>query len=94
VRLARLADGFPDDEVFTSSTGALQGGGRARWGDGILTTTVGRRRGGGGFDGGVLVTAAVGGRCFRYFVIYGVYQLRTLYKIFVINNILCTTCIY
>jgi hypothetical protein len=45
---ARLADGLSDDEVFTSSTGALWGGGRARWGDEILTGTADRLRGGGG----------------------------------------------
>jgi hypothetical protein len=42
---ARLADGLSDDEVFTSSTGALWGGGRARWGDEILTGTADRLRG-------------------------------------------------
>jgi hypothetical protein len=39
---AWLADGVPDDEVFTSSTGAMRGGGRAWWGDEILIGTMGR----------------------------------------------------
>jgi hypothetical protein len=46
-RPARLASSLPDEEVFTSSIGALRGGGRARWGDEILTATAGRWRGGG-----------------------------------------------
>jgi hypothetical protein len=51
-----LASGLPDDEVFTSSTGALRGGVWARWGDEILTTTVGRHRVGGDFGDDVLTT--------------------------------------
>jgi hypothetical protein len=38
---ARLTGGLPVDEVFTTTTGAPQGGGRAMWGDEILTPNGG-----------------------------------------------------
>jgi hypothetical protein len=40
---AWLASGLSEDEVFTSSTRALRGGGRTRWGNEILTAMAGRR---------------------------------------------------
>jgi hypothetical protein len=55
----RLTDGLPVDEVFTTTTRAPRGGGRARWDDEILTAIVGQRRGAGGsFGNGVLVTGS------------------------------------
>jgi hypothetical protein len=61
-RPTRLAGGLPDDEVFTSSTGALWCGGWATWGNEILTARVGQRRGGwGGFGGGGPVTGSSSG---------------------------------
>jgi hypothetical protein len=58
----RLSSGLPDEEVFTSSIGALWGGGRARWGDEILTATAGRWRGGGdSFSDGVPATGSSSG---------------------------------
>jgi hypothetical protein len=39
---ARLAGGLPVDEVFPTTTGAPRGGAQARWGDEILTPTVGQ----------------------------------------------------
>jgi hypothetical protein len=52
VQPARLVGGIPDDKVFTSMTGAVWGGGRARWRRWKLIARPGRRRGGGrSFDG-------------------------------------------
>jgi hypothetical protein len=61
VRPARLAGGLPVDEAFTTTTGAPRGGGRARWGDEILTETVGRWRGGCFRDGVPAIGSSSGG---------------------------------
>jgi hypothetical protein len=61
-RPTRLAGGLPVNEVFTTTTEAPRGGGRARWGDGILTAMVGQRReGGGGFSDVVPATGSSSG---------------------------------